>query len=99
MTTPNLKIKLDFGGGSEYLFGNKTKFDISLPANSTIQDLLDYMRKNLLQERDELFYLENTIRPGILCLVNDTDWEVLGNEEYELEDNDTVSFISTLHGG
>ena len=79
----DLNIKLDFGGGSEYLFGNQTKFDLQLPEGSTIQHLLDYMRKNLLQEREELFYLENTVRPGVLVLVNDTDWEVLGNEEYE----------------
>lgn len=96
---PELKINIDFGGGSEYLFGNQTKFSVSLPENSTIQTLLDYMRQNLLQEREELFYQGNTVRPGVLVLVNDTDWECLGNEETELENNDTVSFISTLHGG
>ena len=96
---PDLNLKLDFGGGSEYLFGNQTKFDIKLPEKSTLQDLLNYMKKNLLQEREELFYQGDTVRPGILVLVNDTDWEVLGNEEYEVEEGDVVSFISTLHGG
>eukprot|EP01027_Heterolobosea_sp_BB2_P002647 GEZU01004000.1.p1 GENE.GEZU01004000.1~~GEZU01004000.1.p1 ORF type:complete len:185 (+),score=24.37 GEZU01004000.1:74-556(+) len=38
-------------------------------------------------------------RPGILVLVNDTDWELLGGIEYELQPNDNVVFISTLHGG
>ena len=38
-------------------------------------------------------------RPGILVLINQTDWELLGETEYEIGDGDTVTFISTLHGG
>jgi ubiquitin related modifier 1 len=38
-------------------------------------------------------------RPGILVLVNDTDWELCGREDYVLQANDSVAFISTLHGG
>ena len=38
-------------------------------------------------------------RPGILVLVNDTDWEILGGTGYELQPNDNIVFISTLHGG
>lgn len=38
-------------------------------------------------------------RPGILVLINDTDWELEGEGAYELKDGDEVVFISTLHGG
>lgn len=38
-------------------------------------------------------------RPGILVLINDTDWELEGEGDYELQDDDEVVFISTLHGG
>jgi hypothetical protein len=38
-------------------------------------------------------------RPGILVLINDADWELEGELEYELKDRDEVVFISTLHGG
>ncbi|KAJ3513681.1 hypothetical protein NMY22_g14970 [Coprinellus aureogranulatus] len=38
-------------------------------------------------------------RPGILVLVNDTDWELEGEGEYVLQDGDEIVFISTLHGG
>ena len=38
-------------------------------------------------------------RPGIIVLINDTDWEIMEKEGTELKDNDNVSFISTLHGG
>ncbi len=38
-------------------------------------------------------------RPGILCLVNDTDWELEGKEDAVLSNKDEIGFISTLHGG
>lgn len=38
-------------------------------------------------------------RPGILVLINDADWELEGELEYELQDRDEIVFISTLHGG
>jgi hypothetical protein len=38
-------------------------------------------------------------RPGILVLVNNTDWELEGEGEYKLKDRDQIVFISTLHGG
>ena len=38
-------------------------------------------------------------RPGILVLINDTDWELEGEGEYLLQDGDEIVLISTLHGG
>jgi molybdopterin converting factor small subunit len=38
-------------------------------------------------------------RPGILALVNDTDWELEGECDYQVKDGDEIVFISTLHGG
>lgn len=38
-------------------------------------------------------------RPGILVLINDADWELEGQDAYELEAGDEVVFVSTLHGG
>ncbi len=38
-------------------------------------------------------------RPGILCLINDADWELEGEETYELRGGDNILFVSTLHGG
>ena len=39
------------------------------------------------------------VRPGILVLINDSDWELEGEMRYELKSGDRVVFISTLHGG
>ena len=49
--------------------------------------------------RKELFVLNGSIRPGILVLINDTDWELEGEDKYELKKGDNVLFVSTLHGG
>ena len=38
-------------------------------------------------------------RPGILVLINDADWELEGEERYELQRGDNILFVSTLHGG
>lgn len=38
-------------------------------------------------------------RPGILVLINDADWELEGEESYELQGGDNILFVSTLHGG
>jgi hypothetical protein len=38
-------------------------------------------------------------RPGILVLINEADWELEGEEQYELQTDDHIMFVSTLHGG
>ncbi|CAG8703033.1 19408_t:CDS:2, partial [Cetraspora pellucida] len=92
-------------GGVELLFNNvrqkiiEIPSRINLPKPTTMEDLILWIKDNLLQERSELFVSGNTVRPGILVLINDTDWELEGELEYEIKDNDDIVFISTLHGG
>ncbi|GAA6062653.1 hypothetical protein JCM10212_003465 [Sporobolomyces blumeae] len=66
-----------------------------------VRFLIWWLREHLLEDRDrpELFSQGETIRPGILILINSTDWELEGELEYEIEDGDEIVFISTLHGG
>ncbi|KAJ2919680.1 hypothetical protein MD484_g713, partial [Candolleomyces efflorescens] len=67
------------------------------PADVTY--LIHYLRDHLLKERAELFVENGTVRPGILVLINDTDWELEGEGDYVVKDGDEIVFISTLHGG
>ncbi|KAJ2941855.1 hypothetical protein O0L34_g10670 [Tuta absoluta] len=105
-----LKISLQFGGGAELLFDKIKKRQIELPSlskflpqiqkeNWSIRELLVWMKHNLLKERPELFLQGDSVRPGILVLINDSDWELYGELDYEIKKNDTIMFISTLHGG
>lgn len=50
-------------------------------------------------EWPELFIQGNScssLQSGILVLINDADWELLN---YQLQNQDSILFNSTLHGG
>ena len=99
-----LNLCVEFAGGAELLFGKIKKHDVSLPDREDgtpwlLRQLIAWIRDNLLKERPELFVLGECVRPGILVLVNNTDWEIVGRLDYQLADGDNVVFISTLHGG
>ncbi|PPQ74388.1 hypothetical protein CVT26_000939 [Gymnopilus dilepis] len=64
-----------------------------------VKYLIHHMRDHMLKERVELFMEKDTVRPGILVLINDTDWELEGEGDYKLKSGDEIVFISTLHGG
>ncbi|KAA0160985.1 hypothetical protein FNF27_00795 [Cafeteria roenbergensis] len=104
----DVRLAIELSGGLELLFGQVKRFDVVLsrPTGSgadeplKMRGLLTWMRENLLKERPELFLGEgDALRAGILCLVNDADWELGGTMDHELEDGDEITFISTLHGG
>ncbi|KAJ6591129.1 ubiquitin-like modifier 1 [Mycena vulgaris] len=115
MSAASISLKVEFSGGLELLFSNQRSHKLSVPAivpktygesdplsetkPADITFLIHYLRDNLLKERVELFMENSTVRPGILVLVNDTDWELEGEGEYPLKDGDEIVFISTLHGG
>ncbi|THU73037.1 hypothetical protein C4D60_Mb04t18560 [Musa balbisiana] len=65
----------------------------------TMRDLLVWVESNLIKERPEMFMKGDSVRPGVLVLINDCDWELCGSLDTELEEKDNVVFISTLHGG
>ncbi|KAF9515028.1 hypothetical protein BS47DRAFT_1294405, partial [Hydnum rufescens UP504] len=96
---------LSFSGGMDLLFDKQRSHKVHLPSLSpdgrpaNINFLIHWIRDNLLKERVELFMEGDTIRPGILVLINDTDWELEDEGNYVLESGDEIVFISTLHGG
>jgi len=69
---------------------------IILLRNKYVKSKLEFFMKD-----DQLYiYMDIDIsKPGILVLINDTDWELEGKEEAELNNNDKICMISTLHGG
>ncbi|GAB5590840.1 Ubiquitin-related modifier 1 [Umbelopsis nana] len=101
----SINIKVEFSGGMELLFDNVRQHFIGLPAQaadnrpSTLKDLIFYIRDNMMTEKKELFVDKDTVRPGILVLINNVDWELCDELEYQLQNNDEIVFISTLHGG
>ncbi|XP_029816444.1 ubiquitin-related modifier 1 [Manacus vitellinus] len=97
-----VSLQVEFGGGAELLFDGVKKHQVTLPCQPEpwdIRNLLKWIKQNMLKERPELFMQGESVRPGILVLINDADWELMGELDYKLQDQDNVVFISTLHGG
>lgn len=95
------KVHIEFSGGLELLFEKRKQIDLAVPLKEgfPLKDLLKYIRDKELKERPELFMQEETIRPGILILINEVDWELEGGIDYKVQNGDSIVFISTLHGG
>lgn len=82
------------------MFDGTKKMDVSMPKEvAKLGDLIKWVKNNLVKEKHDMFVLGDTLRPGVLVLVNDVDWELENTTEYVLEKKDQISFISTLHGG
>ncbi|EFJ43015.1 hypothetical protein VOLCADRAFT_76879 [Volvox carteri f. nagariensis] len=98
-----VRVRIEFSGGLELLFGNQKEHDVDVPIQAgqglTAGQLIAWARDNMLRERPELFVKGSSVRPGILVLINECDWELSGATESFINDGDHVVFISTLHGG
>lgn len=95
---------MNTSGGLELLCDSVKIHDVTVEPQDeekklTMKYLLSWVRTNLIKERPEMFMKGDTVRPGVLVLVNDCDWELSGQLETVLEEKDVVVFISTLHGG
>lgn len=96
MTTVNV----EFSGGLEALFNNQKKLTVQVPEGTTIKTFLPTLVEKMEDVKQvDLFLMDGLVRPGVLVLVNDSDWELVGEEDYMVQNNDTLHFASTLHGG
>ncbi|XP_048427488.1 ubiquitin-related modifier 1 homolog 2-like [Pyrus x bretschneideri] len=98
------RLTLEFGGGLELLYNSVKIHNVNVEMQNgaeklTMKDLLSWIRTHMIKERPEMFMKGDTVRPGVLALVNDCDWELSGQLDTTLKEKDVVVFISTLHGG
>ncbi|GAO17164.1 uncharacterized protein UV8b_02731 [Ustilaginoidea virens] len=101
-----LILTVEFSGGLEMLFADQQHHSLKVPSKdehgqpANLAFLIHHICENVMKDtRKELFILDSHLRPGILVLVNDADWELEGEEAYELSNGDNILFVSTLHGG
>lgn len=103
---PGIRISVEFMGGLDALFDNVRHLDLCLPATDqagnavTAGWLVNHLGDKALNASNrKMFVLDGHIRPGIMVIINDADWELFGSETYQLQQSDLVLFVSTLHGG
>ncbi|XP_047338912.1 ubiquitin-related modifier 1 homolog 1-like [Impatiens glandulifera] len=100
-----MQLTLEFGGGLELLCNSVKVHNVDVDLEDvgeekvSMKHLLSWVQTNLIKERPEMFMKGDSVRPGVLVLVNDCDWELSGQLDTTLNEKDVVVFISTLHGG
>jgi len=106
MQDDTIPLTVEFSGGLEILFANQKKCSLAMPSQdetgkpANVAFLVRHLCDKVMKDaRKELFVLDGTVRPGILVLINEADWELEGEDQYELQKGDHVMFVSTLHGG
>ena len=70
------------------MFDNQKIINVELDDLTEIRmdGLIEWLRKNKLQEKEELFVMGGSVRPGIIVLINDTDWELLDTNSCMIQD-------------
>ena len=100
---PQIPVRVAFSGGLEILFDNKRSMVLQRPIDSDITSLIIALSEMVQpQSRREVFMQDDdkgNVRPGILVLINDSDWQIEGEGAYKIQKNDEILFMSTLHGG
>ncbi|EIJ88173.1 ubiquitin related modifier 1 [Nematocida parisii] len=78
------------------LKNNLEKFE---PCEIVVKDLIYYIERNHLKRDYKHFSTNGELEGGILCIINEVDWDILNEQNTVLNNNDTIHFITTLHGG
>ena len=94
------KIHIDFEGGLQTDFEAPKGIDFTVPEGTTIRQLPLLMKEKLIKPDHPIRFVGDNgqVLPGILIMINDADSEIEGLDVV-LNQNDNVTFISTLHGG
>jgi ubiquitin related modifier 1 len=96
-------MKILFNGAAEERLNSTT---ITLGTDTlqsrkirTMRDVLEYLYVNHAETHNSYFDERGRVADGILCVINDQDWEITGAEESEVTEEDEITIISSLHGG
>lgn len=93
-----INVRIRVTGSLKEIMGNP--FQINLPDDSTIQDLLDSLSNEFDQQLKEKFNQSlSELSPALFILLNDTDISLFENELTKLSNDDHVTILPIIHGG
>ena len=93
-----INVRIRVMGSLKEIMGNP--FQINLPNDSTIQDLLESLSNDFDQQFKEKFnqsLLE--LFPSLFILLNDADISLFEDEHTKLSNNDKITILPIIHGG
>lgn len=64
-----------------------------------MRDVISYLYRRYEKSRNTLFREDMSLSPGILCCIDEVDWEILGREQANVATGNSILFLSTMHGG
>ncbi|KNC55972.1 uncharacterized protein AMSG_01986 [Thecamonas trahens ATCC 50062] len=98
-----MDVTVHLSGGLDVLFGGASEVSVHMAKTDNvrlIEVLNELMGETLVaKDRGDMLMLDGEVRPGILVLINDADWALLGENEAVVTPGDEITLISTLHGG
>ncbi|KAH3762084.1 ubiquitin related modifier 1 [Pelomyxa schiedti] len=95
-----MRVQVEFGGGLEIVSGIKQDSVDVGDGVTNVGGLITWLVANRLSHCVNQLILNNSLRPGIIVVINDDyEWGLYGKEACPLSDGDSVAFITTLHGG
>ncbi|GKT18232.1 Ubiquitin-related modifier 1 like protein [Aduncisulcus paluster] len=86
-------------GGCEFLFAGKSQIEVPHIVCHDLLSLCLYLSDNFLSVEKDEFLEDGELIEGFIVLINDTDIELFDGMSTELSDGDSITFISTMHGG
>lgn len=94
---------IEFTSGAEIYFDTSTLTisdeEIVSKNIRRMQDVISYLYQRYEKSRNTLFREDLSLAPGILCCINEVDWEILGREQATVTAGNIILFLSTMHGG
>lgn len=94
---------VEFTSGAEMYFDTPA---LKIPSEEIVarnircmRDVIAYLYQRYEKSRNTLFREDLSLAPGILCCIDEVDWEILGRENAAVGAENSILFLSTMHGG
>ncbi|KAF5140822.1 ubiquitin-related modifier 1 [Vairimorpha ceranae] len=82
-----------FSGSSDTTLNNKSYTMHNL---KSVRDVFIQIHKDITVEFTNA---DGSIKDGVLCLLDDSDWELTNCYESDIKNVHTITLINTIHGG
>ncbi|KAH0790607.1 ubiquitin-related modifier [Histomonas meleagridis] len=93
-------VHIDFEGGLQTDFNAPNGIDLEVEEGTRIEQLPKILVDKYIEDPSKIRFTDSNgnVLPGVLIMVNDIDAAIEGVDSV-LSEKDTITFISTLHGG